>query len=88
MNSAVIFALVSAFFSGGLAFWAAWNARQSVSQWALAAGMLVLMIESVFLGLTAYALVPEEMVRWQNYQLLAKSFVPGIWLFFSLSYSR
>lgn len=50
--------------------------------------MVALAIESLFVGLAADALSPERMVYWEACGLMAASFLPGLWLFFSLSYAR
>jgi len=34
------------------------------------------------------ATLADEVVYWQNWRLFAMSFLPSIWLFFSLSYAR
>ena len=78
----------SALFCGVLALIVAWNERRSVAHWAFVAGMVALAVEDVCFALTADAASPEEMVYWQNWRLVAMSFLPGIWLFFSLTYAR
>ncbi len=50
--------------------------------------MAALATEEVFFALTVDAITPEEMVYWQNWRLAAMSFLPGIWLIFSLTYAR
>ena len=88
MSNADILAFASALFCSVLALIVAWNERRSVAHWAFVAGMLALAVEEVCFALTADAASPEEMVYWQNWRLVAMSFLPGIWLFFSLSYAR
>ncbi len=88
MNNGVIFAFAAASVSGALALVFAWYERRSIAHLSFVAGMVVLAAESIFSGLTASATLPDEMVFWQNCRLLAMSFLPGIWLFFSLSYGR
>lgn len=88
MSLPVIFAFASALFSGALAFTVAWHERRSIAHWAFVAGMLVLAVEGVFLGLSAGAALPEQMLYWQNLRLFTLSLLPGTWLFFSLSYAR
>ena len=89
MNTATVLAYASALFGGVLAFAVAWNERRSLINLAFAAGLAVLTLESV---LTGVALAPgrseEMMVYWQHWRLLSTSFLPGIWLLFSLSYGR
>ena len=50
--------------------------------------MTALAIESIFGGLSVGAGEPEVGAFWQSLATVPKSFLPGIWLFFSLTYSR
>jgi putative PEP-CTERM system histidine kinase len=86
MNNMVILAFASAVVSGALALVFAWYERRSIAHLSFVFGMALLAMESVFNGLTATATLPEEMVYWQTWRLLAMSFLPGVWLLFSLSY--
>ena len=88
MDFAVILAFAGALPAGGLALSVAWQERRSLAHWAFVLGMVVLATESLFSGLSADALLPENMVHWQNWRLVTTSFLPGIWLFFSLTYAR
>jgi putative PEP-CTERM system histidine kinase len=88
MSNADTLGFASALFCGVLALIVAWNERRSVARWAFVAGMVALAVEDVCFALTADAASPEEMVYWQNWRLVAMSFLPGIWLFFSLTYAR
>jgi putative PEP-CTERM system histidine kinase len=88
MSNADILGFASALFCSVLALIVAWNERRSVAHWAFVAGMVALAVEEVCFALTADAGSPEEMVYWQKWRLVAMSFLPGIWLFFSLSYAR
>ena len=88
MNKAVILAFAAASVSGALALLFAWYERRSMAHLSFVLGMAVLAVECVFSGLTATASLPSEMVYWQNWRLVAMSFLPGVWLFFSLSYGR
>src|SRR5437867_4000687 len=88
MDISAILAFASAIFAVTMAFTVAWHERRSIAHWSLAAGMVVLATESLFSGLSADALAPAEAAHWQNWRLLASSFLPGIWLFFSLCYAR
>src|SRR6266536_3323478 len=60
----------------------------SWSQWSFIGGMLALGAESALNALSVRAGSPEEIVHWQELQLLAAAFFPGFWLVFSLCYSR
>src|SRR5579863_5842451 len=94
MSNPAILAFVAAIFGGALALGVAWQGQRSLARWAFVAGALVLAIESLFIYLCLQALEPEAGVRgetfiqWQKYKLLAGSFAPGVWLFFSLCYAR
>ena len=87
MNVSTIIAFSSTLFSGVLAFAIGWRGRTTVYR-SFAAGMLVLAAESGFNGLAIGGASPEEKLFWEQCALIAASFLPGIWLFFSLSYGR
>jgi putative PEP-CTERM system histidine kinase len=88
MSNADILGFASVLVCSVLALIVAWNERRSVAHWAFVAGMVALAAESICFVLTADAASPEEMVYWQNWRLVVMSFLPGTWLFFSLSYAR
>jgi putative PEP-CTERM system histidine kinase len=50
--------------------------------------MLIFALESLFGAIESAALFPERAAFWQTLVLVAKSFLPAIWLIFSLTYSR
>jgi hypothetical protein len=50
--------------------------------------MQALAIESVFDGISLNAFAPEKVVYWQTFASVARSFSPGCWLLFSLTYAR
>lgn len=87
MNTAAVIAFVGAFLSGALAFIVSWRGRGAIRR-SFAAGMFVLAIESLLNGLAFGASFVEEKLFWERCGLLAMSFLPGTWLFFSLSYGR
>ena len=88
MRIAAICALIAAFFGGALAFAVATKARRKVAHWSFVAGMLVLAVESVFSSLSLNANSAQAFVDWETCRFIAQSFLPGVWLFFSLSYAR
>jgi putative PEP-CTERM system histidine kinase len=89
MNTATLLAYASALFGGVLAFVVVWNERRSLINMIFAAGVVVLAAESIFTGLALLkGETVESMAHWQQWRLLATSFLPGTWLFFSLSYGR
>ncbi|HTV42188.1 MAG TPA: XrtA/PEP-CTERM system histidine kinase PrsK [Candidatus Sulfotelmatobacter sp.] len=87
MNIAVLIAYTAALFSAALAFSVAWRGRGTVHR-SFAAGMFALAVESLFNGLASGSQLPEEKIFWEQCRLVAMSFLPGAWLFFSLSYGR
>jgi putative PEP-CTERM system histidine kinase len=50
--------------------------------------MLIFALENLFGAIGNDALPPERAAFWQTLILVTKSFVPGVWLTFSLTYSR
>jgi putative PEP-CTERM system histidine kinase len=88
MSNADMLAFASAIFCGVLALIVAWNERRSLAHWAFVLGMVALAVEDVCFAFTADAASPGEMVVWQNWRLIAMSFLPGVWLIFSLTYAR
>jgi putative PEP-CTERM system histidine kinase len=50
--------------------------------------MLVFALESLFGAIGSNALLPERAAFWETLCLVTKSFLPGVWLAFSLTYSR
>ncbi|MDB6126611.1 MAG: zraS 6 [Verrucomicrobia bacterium] len=88
MNFSALLPFAGAFFSGVMALVVAARAKRSFGEWALAAGLAGLTIESIFTGLSAHAVVYGEILRWQLWKFKVISVLPGIWLFFSLTYAR
>src|SRR5437660_920650 len=83
-----VLALAAATFSAALAVAAACRGRRSLATWCFSAGMLTFALESFFGAMWHDALVPERAAFWETLTLVTKSFLPGIWLCFSLTYSR
>jgi putative PEP-CTERM system histidine kinase len=81
-------AFAAALFSSALAVVVLFRKRRSFAGWCFFAGMMTLAIESVLGGISLQASHPERVAYWQSLALLARSFVPGIWLAFSVTYSR
>src|ERR1019366_4126864 len=91
MNNATMLAYASAIFCGAVAFTVVWNERRSLVHLAFVTGMALLALENVFSGLSwEAAAVPEvqKMVQWQHWKMWTSSLLPGVWLFFALSYGR
>ena len=75
-------------FSAALAAAAACRTQRSLATWSFSAGMLVFALESLFGAIGSNALLPEKAAFWETLCLATKSFLPGVWLTFSLTYSR
>ena len=88
MSATVILAYAGAACAGVVALAALWRGRRSLSLWFFAAGMLLLAVESAFLGLAGDSVLYGDVARWQHARLAALSLMPGIWLLFSLSFAR
>ena len=88
MNTTTLFAFAAALFSGAVAFSVFWKERRSPVHLAFVAGMALLALESVFSGMSWAAPSVPAMAGWQHWKMLASSLLPGVWLFFALSYGR
>ncbi len=85
-NSALAYA--AAAFSTVLALTIIFRKQRSVASWCFSIGMLTFALESVFGEMWHEALLPEDAAFWETLTLVTKSVLPGIWLCFSLTYSR
>jgi putative PEP-CTERM system histidine kinase len=81
-------ALAAASFSAALALAVILRQRRSIASWCFCIGMLAFALESVFVEMWREALLPEDAAFWETLTLVTKSVLPGIWLCFSLTYSR
>lgn len=88
MNFNTILSLIAAIISLAFAVFVFLRDRRSFVHRTFAAGMIALAFEAVFIGLSFYALSPEEVVRWQRIRFITTAFLPGIWLLFSLTFAR
>src|SRR5258707_1460317 len=75
-------------FSAALAATAACRKQRSLATWCFSAGMLIFALDSLFGAIGNDTLLPERAVFWETLSLVAKSFLPGVWLTFGLTYSR
>lgn len=87
MDIGALISFLAALFSAVLAFTVAWRGRRTAHR-SFATGMFALSVESLFNGLASDARYPEEQIFWEQCRMVAMSFLPGTWLFFSLSYGR
>jgi putative PEP-CTERM system histidine kinase len=88
VNTHSVLALVAATFSAALAVAAACRGRRSLATWCFSAGMLSFALESLFGAMWLAPSIRERAAFWGGLTLVTKSFLPGIWLCFSLTYSR
>ena len=88
MSPNTVLALAAGMSSAALAAAAACRKQRSLATWCFSAGMLIFALESLFGAIANDALLPEKAAFWGTLALVAKSFLPGIWLTFSLTYSR
>ena len=88
MTAAVVLLFVGVVLCAGLAAVMLLRDSQSFVSRIFAAGMAVLAIEAVFNGVSVYADTYHEVIYWQRLRFLAASFLPGVWLVFSLSFAR
>jgi putative PEP-CTERM system histidine kinase len=75
-------------FSAALAVAAASRKQRSLATWCFSGGMLIFALESLFGAIANDALLPGKSAFWETLSLVTKSFLPGAWLTFSLTYSR
>jgi putative PEP-CTERM system histidine kinase len=83
-----VLALGAGMFSAALAAAAACRKQRSVASWCFSLGMLIFALESLFGAIGNDSPLPQKAAFWETLSLIAKSFLPGIWLLFSLTYSR
>ena len=88
MSPNTILAFASGAFSLTLAAIAACRKKRSLATWCFSVGMLIFGLESLFGAMWRDAVIPEKAAFWGSLILIAKSFFPGIWICFSLTYSR
>ena len=88
MNSTSVLALIAATFSAVLAVAAVCRGRRSLATWCFSIGMLAFALESLFGAMWLAASIPERAAFWAGLTLMTKSFLPGIWLCFTFTYSR
>src|SRR5512140_122376 len=87
MELTVIVAFAAAVVAGSIALGVALSARK-VAHWLFVGGMVALAVESLMVGLSRYALLPERALLWQQWRILLLSIIPGAWLTFSTVYAR
>ena len=88
MRLFLLLPLVAGFISLLLAVVSVVVRKPSAATWCFFAGMTALGIDSVFTGLGLRSSHLGELIYWLTAAFIVKSFIPVIWLGFSLTYSR
>jgi putative PEP-CTERM system histidine kinase len=88
VTSNSLLAFAAGLFASILGFAALLRKPRSVARWGFFAGMETLAIERILDSISLNVLLPEEIIFWQTLASVARSFIPGFWLLFSLTYSR
>ncbi|MEP6662517.1 MAG: XrtA/PEP-CTERM system histidine kinase PrsK [Verrucomicrobiota bacterium] len=88
MTLEVLLGFISAAMAGSLVLANLFLRPRKVADWAFLLGMATLAAESIFGVFTLDASSTGRLVFWQNWRLVGMSFLPGIWLLFSLTYGR
>ena len=65
-----------------------WQSKRSWVRIAFCTGMWLLALESFFNAAAFQTILPEKIMFWQKLRMVVTSFLPGVWLLFSLTYSR
>lgn len=88
MSIVVILAYAGAACGGAVALIAILRGWRTLAGWLFIAGMLLLGLESALLGVATDTPMRQESLRWHLWQLETTSFLPAVWLMFSLTYAR
>lgn len=87
MNISLL-AFAGALFCGALAFTIFKNEKRSGVHLSFCAGMVLLALEAVAVGLSWDETLIQNVRFWQICRLVIISLMPGVWLYFSLCYGR
>jgi putative PEP-CTERM system histidine kinase len=88
LSYTLLISLVAASLAGLVAALALYRDPHPLVHKVFAAGMAVLAVEAVLIGLSWGASGPQEMIAWQKWRYLVSAFLPVVWLTFGLSYAR
>lgn len=88
MNIAALISYASALLALAMAVSVLWKERRSLAHLSFVAGLLILSAEAIFHARFLQATTPDALVAWQKWRLMATSFLPAVWLLFSLTYGR
>lgn len=88
MSPNAVLAFTAASFSAALALAVILPKHRSIARWCFAAGMATFAFQAVCDGISFNEVRAENIAFWQDLALTAGSVLPGLWLCFSLTYSR
>jgi putative PEP-CTERM system histidine kinase len=88
MNTAALLAYSAALLALAMAVSILLRERRTIAHLSFAGGLFILGLESVAHALAMQSADPSTFFRWQLWRLTATSFLPAVWILFSLSYGR
>ena len=88
MNFSVWISFVAATVTAGIAVLALWRDPRSFVHRVFAGGMALFALEAGLSGLAYLGPSADEFLYWRRFQFLLASFVPALWLLFSVSFAR
>jgi putative PEP-CTERM system histidine kinase len=88
MNFSTTLSFIAAILSLALAGFVFLRHRHSFVHRIFAVGIVAFGLEAGLIGLSFRATSNSELLHWQNFKFIVRSFLPGIWLTFSLSFAR
>src|SRR5437762_14291107 len=88
MNLNPTLACVTAAFTAALGLAVLLRKRHSAARWSFTGGMVLLAVETLLNGFSFNELAPKNAGFLQGAAFITRSFLHGVWLFFSLTYSR
>ncbi|HEV2695371.1 MAG TPA: hypothetical protein VG347_20925, partial [Verrucomicrobiae bacterium] len=84
MNITILLAGACAVLAVAMSFLVLRNNLRSPAHLSFVVGVALLAAEAILNGLSLRSDSMESLVVWQHWRLLVTSFLPGVWLFFSL----
>src|SRR5512143_1782243 len=88
MNILSFLPFLAALFSVGLAVFVISQDRRSFVNRVFAAGMVLFALEAGVIGIGLRNTFPAGIIYWQRIRLIMTGLLPGVWLFFALTYAR
>jgi len=84
----IFLSYIAAVVTAGIAVLALWRDPRSFIHRVFGAGIILCSIDAVLTGFIFQSLSIDNFLFWQHIQLIASSFLPAIWLLFSVSFAR